>query len=151
MSRPRPLLSNLTHPVVILSIAVLAVNDHVLKQAVPSWVTGKASDVAGLVFFPLLLAALAEWGLPRVAPARVLAGAIVATGAAFAAVQLVPAAADAYSVGLGALQYPAAPTAGLRRVAVTPDATDLLALPAAAVAWWAFNRQPRRAATSAAQ
>ena len=40
------------HPVALAAIAVLVVNDHVLKSAYPGWLTGKLSDIAGLVFFP---------------------------------------------------------------------------------------------------
>mgnify|MGYP004029549793 CR=1 FL=1 len=34
---------------------VLGLNDHFLKFVYPSFLTGKLSDFAGLVFFPLLL------------------------------------------------------------------------------------------------
>lgn len=46
----------LKHPVTLLSIGLLLVNDHILKVVVPSWLTGKLSDFAGLFFFPFLLA-----------------------------------------------------------------------------------------------
>ncbi len=46
----------LQHPATWLSIALLLVNDHVLKVLYPSWITGKLSDFAGLFFFPFLLA-----------------------------------------------------------------------------------------------
>ena len=39
---------------------LLALNDHVLKQAWPGWVTGKLSDVAGLVVAPAVLAVRAR-------------------------------------------------------------------------------------------
>ncbi|MBI3152180.1 MAG: hypothetical protein HYZ21_08610 [Chloroflexi bacterium] len=45
----------LSHPLVLLSVAVLLVNDHLLKVYAPSWLTGKLSDFAGLFFFPILL------------------------------------------------------------------------------------------------
>ena len=38
----------------------MIVNDRVLKVRYPSEVTGKLSDFAGLVFFPLFLVAAAE-------------------------------------------------------------------------------------------
>ncbi len=47
----------LKHPATVASIALLVVNDHILKSLAPSWVTGKLSDFAGLFFFPFLLAA----------------------------------------------------------------------------------------------
>lgn len=45
----------------IFALAILALNDFVLKQAFGNWITGKLSDFAGLFVFPLLLSAL----LPR--------------------------------------------------------------------------------------
>ena len=41
-------------PRTVGAILVLLINDHLLKGAAPGWVTGKLSDFAGLVFFPLL-------------------------------------------------------------------------------------------------
>ena len=45
----------LSHPVSFLAMTVLALNDHWLKTATPSGLTGKLSDFAGLFFFPFLL------------------------------------------------------------------------------------------------
>ena len=39
----------------LAAIALLFLNDHILKAAWPGLVTGKLSDVAGFVFFPFLL------------------------------------------------------------------------------------------------
>jgi len=47
----------LQHPLSLISIAVLLLNDHVLKVVSPSWLTGKLSDFAGLFFFPFITAA----------------------------------------------------------------------------------------------
>jgi hypothetical protein len=125
-------------PIALAAIAVLVVNDHVLKAAMPGVVTGKLSDVAGMVFFPLLLAAAAEHaGIRR--GTRTIAIAAIATGLVFAAVKLVPVAGDAYRVGLAALQWPFRALAGVidgsgvppvGRVHLTADASDLVALPA---------------------
>ncbi len=46
----------------LLGAAVLTLNDHFLKAAHPSWLTGKLSDVAGMMFFPFLLSATWSWG-----------------------------------------------------------------------------------------
>ena len=46
----------LQHPATLLSIALLLLNDHVLKVVSPSWLTGKLSDFAGLFFFPFIVA-----------------------------------------------------------------------------------------------
>lgn len=47
----------LRHPITLLCIGLLLINDHILKVVAPSWLTGKLSDFAGLFFFPFLLAA----------------------------------------------------------------------------------------------
>ncbi len=51
-------IKSISHPLWGLSLAVLLANDHALKGAgiVPSWVTGKLSDLAGYFLFPTLLA-----------------------------------------------------------------------------------------------
>ena len=101
-------------PVTAGALAVLVVNDHVLKQAWPGLVTGKLSDVAGLVVAPPLVALL-------LALVRVRWSALLVTGAGFAVVKTVPAAAAVTSAGLGWLAGPSY---------VRADLTDLLALPA---------------------
>ena len=65
MSHPeeRSLATVMRHPAVLGSVALLVLNDHLLKQAYPGWLTGKLSDVSGLVFFPVLLAMLLGWAL----------------------------------------------------------------------------------------
>ena len=57
---PRLPTALLCHPLVLLSIVVCGVNDHLLKGSglLPGIVTGKLSDVAGLFFFPILVAVL---------------------------------------------------------------------------------------------
>lgn len=47
-------------PAVVASLGTLVLNDHVLKGRWPGWLTGKASDVAGLYAFPLVVVAGAE-------------------------------------------------------------------------------------------
>ena len=46
------------HPLTVGATAVLLLNDHVLKPAWPGLVTGKLSDVAGLVAAPPVLGLL---------------------------------------------------------------------------------------------
>ena len=87
MMRDRPLLAALSHPVTIAAVALLLMNDHVLKSAWRSSATGKLSDVAGLVFFPLLLGALIGSVAPRRwSPRWIVAGCIAATALVFAAI-----------------------------------------------------------------
>ncbi len=126
----RPALAWLASPVTVLALVVLAVNDHVLKQAHPGPVTGKLSDVAGLVAAPALLATvLACLALPR--PRET---ALVATGLGFALVKTVPGATDAAN----ALWTSFGVTTEILR-----DPTDLVALPALALAWIAARRTQR--------
>jgi len=47
----------LVQPASLMAVALLVINDHFLKAAMPSWLTGKLSDFAGLFFFPFVLAA----------------------------------------------------------------------------------------------
>ena len=66
----------LLHPVVAAAVVVLLLNDHLFKAAAPGLATGKASDFAGLLFFPLLLVAawevaiglMGRWHGPRLGP-----------------------------------------------------------------------------------
>jgi hypothetical protein len=46
------------HPLPLMAVGMMAVNDHILKSAYPSLLTGKLSDFLGLFFFPLLLCSL---------------------------------------------------------------------------------------------
>lgn len=134
----------LLHPIALTAIAVLVLNDHVLKQAWPGFITGKLSDVAGMVFFPLFLQGLCEiaqaWARPGAwrPSRRVLVAAAIATAVVFAAVKVFPFAGDVYRSGLGLLQWPwRAAAAALvgegvpvpARVALVQDAGDLIALP----------------------
>jgi hypothetical protein len=129
--------ATLVHPLAIAAVIVLIVNDHVLKAAFPGFVTGKLSDVAGLVFFPLLLAEVAALALRRDA-ARLVPTAATLTLLAFAFVKLTPEGAAAFSWGIGAAQWfvalLATGQAALRPTTVTMDPTDLIALPAVLVA-----------------
>jgi hypothetical protein len=99
-----------------IALAVMIANDHVLKGSglVPGWLTGKLSDLAGLVVAPVVLAVLCRARTPR---ARALALAAVAV--AFAAIKVSRSAADALEALMLAV--------GLRW-RLWSDPTDLLAL-----------------------
>ena len=146
----------LLHPVSLAAIALLIVNDHVLKAAWPGLVTGKLSDVAGLVFFPLFLAAVAQQIRPGLRLRSTVAACALLTALVFAAIKLSPLAGDAYRAGLGALQWPFRASLALfhdhglpalARVALTADVTDLVTIPAVLVAVWLAHR-PRYAPLS---
>lgn len=111
----------LASPLSVGALVLLVVNDHVLKEAWPGWVTGKLSDVAGLVVAPLLVAVpLALLGVRRPAGRAALAVAVV-----FTVVKVVPVAAATLSSLLSAVAGPSY---------VRSDVTDLLAVPAVLVA-----------------
>lgn len=138
----------LLHALPLAAMAALALNDHWGKAAWPGLVTGKLSDVAGLLFFPLALQALWEvWSARGARPwapsRRVLVVAAVATAVVFALIKLSPLAADIYRTTFGVLRWPldaglavvkGAPVPALTKVMLTRDVTDLIALPAVLVA-----------------
>lgn len=122
----------LIHPVSLVALGLLLLNDHLFKAAFGSWWTGKLSDVAGLIFFPALVAVVlaivapVRWPHPRLALA-----AVVLTGAGFAWVKATDAGAATASSLLSALVGPSV---------VLRDPTDLFALVALPVAWWVSRR-----------
>ena len=138
----------LLHPLPLGMLALLLANDHILKVHYPGWVSGKLSDVAGLALLPFVLLALADLAATASAriPApgrRMVVACILATAAIFTAMQVTPLGADAYRLGLGVAQWPfhamalllqGAPIPSLHPVQLTPDPSDLLALPATAAA-----------------
>jgi len=114
----------LSHPLFLAALVTLALNDHLLKSAaaLPA-LSGKLSDVAGLLVAPAVLAWLA-----RVRTRRGWLGCHVAVGLGFAAIQLAPIAAAIEA------------TLPWR---IWPDPTDLLALPALALSAVVLGRARR--------
>ncbi|WP_066367752.1 hypothetical protein [Herbidospora mongoliensis] len=106
------------HPLTVLALVVLVLNDHLLKYTWPGIVTGKLSDVAGLILLPPLLGLVIGRPLP----------AIAITGIGFTLVKASETgawlASEAWSLAWG-------PSL------IRADLTDLLALPALYVAWHA--------------
>jgi hypothetical protein len=137
-----PAVAWLLHPLTVLATVVLLVNDHVMKAAAPGWVTGKASDVAGLLVAPPLLALAIAALVPRLAhPVRV-AFAVSAVGVVFAVVKANVSAAHSVSELWSVL--------GGQSV-IRADASDLAAVPALGLAWWIgrpADVSPRRRARS---
>ncbi|WAS96185.1 hypothetical protein [Nannocystis punicea] len=113
----------LLSPTWLGALAVLGLNDHLLKGAglLPGDLTGKLSDLAGMIVAPALLAALLG-----VRSRRGLLHCHIAVGLVFALINLSPACADAWSWLMGLVGFP---------WTITVDPTDLLALPVLALGW----------------
>lgn len=118
------------HPFAIAALVLLVANDVALKRVVPGVVTGKLSDVAGLVVFALVVAA----GLAVVDPDddRVLATTTILVGTWFTLMKTIPAVTAA-TEALATLVAP--------RAHIVTDPTDLLVLPALAIAWWTWRHR----------
>jgi hypothetical protein len=146
-------------PVILLALATLVVNDHVLKGVGPAPLTGILSGIAGLVLMPSLLVAGVELLMtlrgrrmaPSIAP---MLGACLAVGIAYAAVELLPMATELYRWTWGMLQWPGAtalaltgghPPPGLVPAQAVRDPFDLLAIPFLAIP---VMVQARRASAS---
>ena len=138
-----PPILELTNPLALGAVALLALNDHLLKRAWPGLITGKLSDLCGCFVLPLfvsaLLACLTRWPLAR----RLAIGAGL-TAVFFAALKLSPAVAAAVA---RALDLSWAGPAGWRS-RILADPTGLVALPCAwlAVAWGRRSGRADRAA-----
>lgn len=128
------------HPVVLVSLGLLVVNDHYWKGRGPGVITGKLSDAAGLVVTPAVLAILilaVTTLLRRPLNRSALAWmSVVVVGVGFALVKVSGILASGYSASLTHLHDVARLGAGPERMIVRADLTDLLTLPALGLAWW---------------
>lgn len=122
---PAPPPAPFTRPLPVLAMALVALNDHVLKGAglLPTVLTGKLSDFAGLYFAPLLVAELWLLARPTAEPGAVprrVAWAALGFGLLFAAIKTSATASALHDAVAGALlRHP---------VRNTVDLTDLVAL-----------------------
>ncbi len=135
------------HPIPLAALLILVLNDWWLKPSgwATGFITGKLSDLAGLLFFPLLCTACfdcmafaahklglhTDFSLRRYK----IAVAIACTGLGFALVKL------SDSVNLSVVQ--ALRSAGFDAVIVR-DPSDLLTLPVLLVPWLVATRAIRR-------
>lgn len=132
-------LTALMSPLSLAAIAVLLVNDHLLKQLWPSALTGKLSDFAGLYFAPYIvlvpLFAL-PFGAVAKRPSRVAPIGYLAIAAGFAALKVSDVSAAPLLSIASSLGFP---------VLITADPTDLAALcvlPLSYAAWSARLHAP---------
>jgi hypothetical protein len=126
----------LAHPVSLIALVVLIVNDHLLKAAFPGVVTGKVSDVAGLVVAPPFLASIVLVAVGRLSPGRVAVGSMAVVGIGFTLAKATNVGASVAGAGWSML---------MPHAVVVADATDLLTLPALGAAWYTWHRTRGRA------
>lgn len=131
----------LLHPVSLAATVLYGFNDWWLKENWPGVLSGKLSDVAGMVVLPLTLHTLAEIALKRELSSRWLLVMIVLSALGFSAVEISPLASSAWCWTWGAMQWPFYALASLggelppvRPVVAWSDPTDLLAVPFGALA-----------------
>jgi hypothetical protein len=121
----------LRHPVVVTCLVVWILNDRWLKHVSPGVVTGKLSDLTGLVVFAGLVALVAGLILPIQNTRALGIAAWVTTAVGFTAVKTVPAANHTAVALLDHLL-------GVAKIALDP--TDLVALVALPLAWLIWCR-----------
>ncbi len=129
------------HPVALLALAAMVVNDWILKPRLgPSALTGKLSDLGGLIAAPVVLTAAIGLVLrlfrrpdPFLTDRRLVLS-IAATGAVFAAIKLSERAAGWFVSALSVV----------RPAEVYLDRTDLLCLPVLGIAYWIGKDELRR-------
>ena len=145
----------LLHPVALVALVLVIFNDRVLKVRYPSELSGKLSDFAGLVFFPLFLVATIEgarWLRRRTGwelTSRSVVVAVVVVGTAFVAIKVSHPAGEVYRTVMGMVLYPldllSSVIAGngvppLSRALLVEDRVDLIAVPALLLPVWIARR-----------
>lgn len=117
----------MSHSLWLVALFVLVVNDHLFKgSALPSWLTGKMSDVAGPIVAAALLAVLVGVRSPRG-----WLQAHVATALGFAAINILPVVARAVETLSASMPMP---------WLITVDPTDLLGLLALPLSYVVLGR-----------
>ena len=133
----RKALRLLVHPAALAAIALLLLNDHLLRRLWPSPVTDKLGDFAWLFFMPFAVTAVFAACWPGRGPRRSRALPVLAFGgvaAVFALAKTLPAA-HATVVRLASAAF------GFE-VGWRHDPSDLIALVALGLAAWLWRRTP---------
>ncbi|MEL6405028.1 MAG: hypothetical protein AAFR81_11725 [Chloroflexota bacterium] len=128
-------LHSLAHSLSVLAILVLLLNDHWLRYAYPSWLTGKLGDFTWLLFAPFVLAIVLAMLIPSTVKKqaqKVGIISIVFIGVWFATAKTIPTVHWLTTETLYAL-------VGYRGT-LRMDITDLLTLPALLLSWWIWQR-----------
>jgi len=136
----------LSHPTILASIGLLAVNDHLLRKMWPSALTGKLGDFCWLFFFPALLAAVVTALAPaqtRRRPERILAACMAIAGLVFVAANTLAPARTWVEKAVELLT-------GVR-ITITQDPSDTVALLAFVPLWILASQRStfRRSQTTA--
>ncbi len=132
-------------PLPLTAVALLAINDHLLKSICPGWVTGKLSDISLCFFLPLFVSAVL--GLVDTAHAqwRLRIGCIL-TAFVFAALELSPTAVAWYCAVVPRF---ASAVGAVPGCSVTRDLSDLACLASLPLAYrYGLSRCGIRAAAS---
>ncbi len=126
----------LSHPVSIMAMVILLLNDHLFRIYLAGWWTGKLGDFAWLFFFPFVVAILLAWLIPQKVKAHSLwvsALSIGLTGILFALAKTIPPFHQSLIWIASALfGFP---------VGWRMDPTDLTALVSLAGSAWLWNAQ----------
>ena len=127
----------LAHPLTWLALALLLVNDHLLRVLWPSWWTGKLGDFAWLFFAPLVLAALVSLIIPAQSKKQLIIVSWVSflgTALFFGLAKSLPA--------VNALNVDLASAVMGSPVSIRTDPGDLLALVVIPLSFFVWRRQP---------
>lgn len=134
-------------PLPVAGVALMVLNDRLLKPAFHNAVTGKLSDIAVCFFLPLFTSALLGMVWRRQPRVRVLLGAGI-TAFVYTAQEIWPAFEKIFLAGLRVVGAPL----GLHHFVLTSDGSDLFALfmvPLAVVYGWKRLRLSSKLARTA--
>lgn len=145
----------LLHPIAVVALIVVILNDRVLKVNYPSEVSGKLSDFAGLVYFPLFLVSVIEgarWVMrkrPWELSERAVWVAVVVIGVAMTLIKTWQPAGEVYRTVMGVALWPVDALgaavhgeglAPLGRAGLVQDRTDLISLVVLCLPLWVGHK-----------
>lgn len=131
---------SLAHPLTILSVVILLVNDHLLRVFWPSWITGKLGDFAWLVFAPLILAIPLSFIVPKTIRKHDRAVGISSIAIVAVVFGLAKTLPNFHAMTTQLIEAILGWPSTLKR-----DPTDLVALPALLITWNIWRRDYEQA------